>query len=95
METALPSIIEKVLGQGLLGAIVVAQFFVAKHLLQQERDEKKAALAEVARLNGVMQEKTVPALVSATNAVADAAGVLRDVQYRHDVAAEAAAKRKE
>lgn len=90
METV-PTIIAKLLEQGLLGSIVVAQFFVAKHLIQQERTEKLAALAEVARLNSLMQEKTVPALVSATSAVADAAGFLQEVKYRQDIA-EAAKK---
>jgi hypothetical protein len=99
MESVLTPLVEKFLGQGLIGAVLVAHFFISRDLLQKERaatqverEEKRAAQAEVARLNGLMQDRMVPALVNAASAVGDAQKILASIQYRQDVATEAAKK---
>lgn len=82
--------LEPFLQYGAIGAMLVVLFLFARTLLLREQARADASAAEVQRLNTLIQEKTIPALIAATQAVTTAQTVLQSFNYQRDV--EAAAK---
>lgn len=77
---------------GILGILAVILILFVKALLKREQTRADAEHAENLRLNQLIQEKTIPALVSATQAIQSAQAILQAMQYQQDVA-EAARRR--
>lgn len=70
-----------VLGQyGVLGVFAVLLVWFAKFMISRETARADRLEAEVVRLNNTIQEKVIPALLSATGAVAESTEMLRDLQ---------------
>jgi hypothetical protein len=70
-----------VLGQyGVLGVFAVLLVWFAKFMIGRETTRADRLEAEVVRLNNVIQEKVIPALMSATGAVEESTAMLRDLQ---------------
>lgn len=79
------SYLEPLMQYGVLGVFAVLLVMFARALLQREQQRGDAAAAEVQRLNNIMQEKTIPALLAATQAIAAAQTILQQIQYQRDV----------
>lgn len=79
---------------GAIGAFLAVMIALAYQLIKREQVRADALAAEVQRLNNVMMEKTVPALVEATKAVTAAQSILQSIQYQKDIEAAATAKAK-
>jgi len=79
---------------GAIGIILVLLVTVSRSLIKREQDRADRLDLEVTRLNSLIQEKTIPALLSATQAVQASQALLQSMQYERDVAA-AASKRGE
>lgn len=70
-----------VLGQyGVLGVFAVLLVWFAKFMIARETARADRLEAEVVRLNNTIQEKVIPALMSATGAVEESTEMLRDMQ---------------
>jgi hypothetical protein len=70
-----------VLGQyGVLGVFAVLLVWFAKFMIARETARADRLEAEVVRLNNIMLEKVIPALMSATGAVEESTELLRDLQ---------------
>ncbi len=70
-----------VLGQyGVLGVFAVLLIWFAKFMIGRETARADRLEAEVLRLNTTIQEKVIPALMSATGAVEESTEMLRDLQ---------------
>lgn len=80
-----PSTLEPLLQYGILGVFAVLLILFAQTLLKREQQRGDASAAEVIRLNTIMQEKTIPALIAATQAIAAAQTILQQIQYQRDV----------
>jgi len=85
-------LIEPLLNYGALGIFAALLVYFARSLLLREQKRADDSAAEVTRLNTLMQEKTIPALIAATQAVATAQTVLQGIKYQQDVEAASAAK---
>lgn len=85
----MPPYLEPLMQYGALGAIAIVLIIFARTLLRREQDRGDASAAEVIRLNTIMQEKTIPALLQATQAIAAAQTILQQIQYQRDVEAAA------
>lgn len=59
-------------------ALIAGQWMTLRWVAIPERERSGRLENEVQRLNGVIQERAVPALVEATRAVADATQALRE-----------------
>ena len=79
-----------VLGQyGILGVFSVLLIVFARTSYKRETDRSDRLEAEVLRLNTLLQEKAIPALASATNALEESQALVRDLQqerYRTELA---------
>jgi hypothetical protein len=70
-----------VLGQyGVLGIFAMLLVWFARFMIARETARADRLEAEVVRLNNVIQEKVIPALMSATGAVEESTEMLRDMQ---------------
>jgi hypothetical protein len=70
-----------VLGQyGVLGVFAILLVWFAKFMINRETARADRLEAEVVRLNNTIQEKVIPALMSATGAVEESTEMLRDMQ---------------
>jgi hypothetical protein len=70
-----------VLGQyGVLGVFAVLLVWFAKLMIGRETARADRLEAEVVRLNNTIQEKVIPALMSATGAVEESTEMIRDLQ---------------
>jgi hypothetical protein len=70
-----------VLGQyGVLGVFAVLLVWFAKFMIGRETTRADRLEAEVVRLNNTIQDKVIPALLSATGAVEESTELLRDLQ---------------
>lgn len=74
--------LDALLQYGALGVIAAALFAFARTAYRREVDRADRLEAELARLNGLLQERHIPALLSANQALHDATDALRDVQRR-------------
>lgn len=70
---------------GVLGVFAILLIVFARTLLKREQDRSDTSAAEVIRLNTLMQEKIIPALVTATNAIVASQTILQAIQYQRDV----------
>ena len=70
---------------GAVGAMLCIVAVFAWRLIQREQHRSDRLDAEVTRLNGVIQEKVIPALVTANQTIADAQQLLQTLQYQRDV----------
>jgi hypothetical protein len=70
---------------GVLGIFAALMVVLVQRLLKREQDRSDKAEAEVARLNGLFQEKILPLLGSATNAIEAAQAVLKDIQRQREI----------
>jgi hypothetical protein len=69
------------LGQyGVLGVFAILLVWFAKFMIGRETTRADRLEAEVVRLNNIMLEKVIPALMSATGAVEESTELLRDLQ---------------
>lgn len=59
------------------GAVVLVLLPIFWLILKSEREEKRAAQAEVRELNKVAREQMIPALIQATGAITEAMRTLR------------------
>jgi len=87
-----PGIFKLLFDYGILGIFAVVLLIVARALLLREQKRADEEHAEVLRLNGLMQEKFLPALISATQAIAASQSLLQALQFKQQVEAEAARK---
>lgn len=85
MDEALKSLLDF----GGIGILAIILLVFARSLLQREQARADAQALEVQRLNNLMVEKTIPALISATNAIAASQSLLQSMQYRADIEAQA------
>lgn len=74
---------------GVLGVFAVLLIIFARGLLAREQARSDAAAAEVTRLNTLMQEKFLPALISATQAISASQAILQEMQLKQQILAEA------
>jgi len=86
--------LDPLLQYGAIGVFAILLIVFARTLLLREQQRGDAAAAEVIRLNNLMQEKTIPALIAATQAIAAAQNILQQIQYQRDVEAAAIKTRK-
>lgn len=85
-------VLQPLLQYGVLGIFAVLLIGFSRSLLKREQDRADRSEAEVLRLNTIMQEKTIPALTLATQALLESQKLLQAIQYQRDIEA-AAAKR--
>lgn len=70
-----------ILGQyGVLGVFALILIWFAKFMINRETARADRLEQEVLRLNNVIAEKVIPALMSATGAVEESTEMLRDMQ---------------
>ncbi len=69
---------------GVLGILCLILIFFAKGAYQRERDRADRADEENKRLNQVLLEKVIPALLSATRAAEESAELLREIQRERE-----------
>lgn len=67
---------------GALGAIAVALFAFARTAYKRETERADRLETELARLNTLLQERHIPALLNANQALHDATEALQAVQRR-------------
>jgi hypothetical protein len=65
---------------GVLGVFAILLVWFAKVAYSRETERADRLEAEVIRLNTLIQDKNIPALVSATNAIRDATEIIRDYE---------------
>lgn len=89
-------IVGVLLQYGAVGAVALTLGFFARTLIKREQERadrleveaKEARLAynaEVSRLNTLIQEKTIPALLTATSAINNSQQLLQSLQYQRDI----------
>lgn len=88
-------LIEPLLQYGVGGIILAMLIVFARSQVLREQQRADALATEVNRLNTLMQEKTIPALIAATQAVATAQTILQSIKYQQDIDAAAAARAKQ
>jgi hypothetical protein len=71
---------------GVVGIMLLAVGVFAKTMITREQVRADRLESEVTRLNTLVQEKTIPALVSATQAIQGSQELLQRMQYQRDVA---------
>lgn len=70
-----------VLGQyGVLGVFAVLLIWFARFMINRETARADRLEQEVLRLNNIIQDKVIPALLSATGAVEQSTEMFRDLQ---------------
>lgn len=67
---------------GVLGVFAILLILFARISYKRETDRSDRLEAEVKRLNDLIQEKAIPALMSATGAVEESAAMMRAMQIR-------------
>lgn len=77
---------------GVLGIFAVILLVLSKTLIRREQERADRLDAEVNRLNSLIQDKTIPALISATSAIQASQLYLQSLQYQRDVLKESAAQ---
>lgn len=84
---------------GLLGAgfaaLASGRFLVPRYVLDRERDRADRMEAENQRLNTLIQEKAIPAIVDASNAVQESSRLIHDLQREREIQREVDRKRGE
>lgn len=65
---------------GVLGVFAVLLVWFARLMITRETARADRLEAEVVRLNNIIQEKVIPALMSATGSVEESTEMLRDLQ---------------
>lgn len=81
MTADTPPGVEKLAQYGLLGILCAALLWFAFKAYQREVQRGDQAAAEVARLNAVIQEQALPAVLAATEVVKDYTDLLRDQRH--------------
>ena len=69
---------------GVLGIFAILLVAFARTSYKRETDRSDRLEAEVSRLNEVIAEKCIPALVTATAALEESAELLRDIQRERE-----------
>jgi len=77
------------LNYGVLGIFAVVMVTLIRVLLKREQERADRLENEVTRLNGIIQEKTIPALLAATEAVKSSQDFLRQMEYQRKIEVEA------
>ncbi len=88
-ESSTPDVTGNLLQYGVLGIFTVVMIGLIRVLLKREQERADRLEAEVTRLNGIIQEKTIPALLSATEAVKSSQDFLRQLEYQRKLEEEA------
>ena len=78
-------ILKPLLQYGVLGIFSILLILFARQAVKREQMRADALEAENKRLNTVMQEKIIPALTLATQAIVSAQTVMQGIQYQRDV----------
>lgn len=78
-------VFKMILDYGGLGILLIILLWFARALLVREQNRADANAAEVNRLNALMQEKTIPALISATQAIAASQSLLQALQRKQEI----------
>lgn len=79
------SIIGVFLQYGIIGALLLVVGWYARSLIQREQARADRLEAEVNRLNTLVQEKTIPALVTATQAIQQSQSLLQAIQNQREI----------
>lgn len=88
-------LLEPLLQYGVLGIFAVLLILFSRSLLKREQDRADGLAVENLRLNTLMQEKIIPALTAATQAIIAAQSILESIQYQRDIEAEVAKRKKD
>ncbi len=86
------SVVDIFLQYGAIGAILVATLLFTKTSIKREQDRADRQEAEVKRLNDLLVDKTIPALVAATQAIQASQSLVQRMQYMRDIELEARKK---
>jgi hypothetical protein len=86
----LTSVLAPLAQYGILGIAAALLVLFARTLLKREQERGDAAALEVTRLNTLMQEKIIPALITATLAIVASQSILQAIQYQRDIESAAA-----
>lgn len=78
-------LLEPLLQYGAIGVFLALLVIFARSQVLREQKRADDSASEVIRLNNIMQEKTIPALIAATQAIASAQAILQQIQYQKDV----------
>ena len=74
---------------GLLGAgfaaLASGRFLVPRYVLDRERERSDRMEIENQRLNTLIQEKAIPAIVEASKAVQESSMLIRDIQREREI----------
>ena len=70
---------------GAIGAMLVVLGFFAKSLIKREQDRADNLEKDNKRLNELVQDKIVPALINATTAVNSSQQILQDIQKQKEI----------
>ena len=87
------NVVDVFLQYGAIGAILVATLIFAKQSIKREQDRADRQEAEVKRLNDLLVDKTIPALVAATQAIQASQAIVQRLQYMRDIEMEARKKK--
>lgn len=85
-DPGVPAVITASLLQyGILGIFAGLMLILVRTLLKREQERSDTLAAEVTRLNTLIQDKAIPALVLATSAITESQRLLQAIQYQRDV----------
>lgn len=84
-----PGVIKALFDYGGIGLLLIILLWFARTLLIREQNRADAAANEVSRLNTMIQEKFLPALVAATQAISASQEILQEMQLKAQIQAEA------
>lgn len=79
---------------GVLGIFAALLVMFGRSLVKREQERADAVQAENLRLNQLIQDKTIPALVTATQAIQASQAILQAMQAQRDVETQVAARLK-
>lgn len=77
--------LNKLTEYGVLGILVALLFWFGFKQVQREQKRSDDLQAENLRLNQTIQDKVIPALVSATQALQGSAAILQQIKYERDL----------
>ena len=77
-------VLGNLLQYGVLGILAIILIVFANNAYKREASRADRAEAEVARLNNVIAEKVVPALVTASNSLRDSQFMIRELSEERD-----------
>ncbi len=77
--------LSSLLQYGVIGIFAVLLVIFSRALVKREQDRADSEHAENLRLNQLIQDKTIPALVEATKAIQSSQQILQQMNYQQEV----------